>query len=75
MFLIPLSQKVWSNARSDESRLRVLVVVERLLNQSLFQGAAASVSQFIFRWLCHLEDVINPYRRYILLLARVLYFN
>ncbi|KAJ3087848.1 hypothetical protein HK100_008222 [Physocladia obscura] len=56
-----LLRKAWYHTQSDSSRLKVLSVIDRILDRVIMRQED-TVFTTMFKWLKHLEETINPYR-------------
>ncbi|KAI9351430.1 hypothetical protein BDR26DRAFT_891061 [Obelidium mucronatum] len=54
-------RKLWHHTPSDQSRMKILSVIDRLLDRVIMRQEDA-VFTTVFKWLKHLEETINPYR-------------
>ncbi|KAJ3004165.1 UNVERIFIED_CONTAM: hypothetical protein HDU68_005269, partial [Siphonaria sp. JEL0065] len=53
--------KLWHITQSDQSRMKILSVVDRILDRVIMRQEDL-VFTTTFKWLKYLEETINPYR-------------
>ncbi|KAJ3409834.1 hypothetical protein HDV05_004187 [Chytridiales sp. JEL 0842] len=56
-----LLRKAWHLAQSDQVKLKILSVVDRLLDKVIMRQEDP-VFTTTFKWLKHLEETVNPYK-------------
>ncbi|KAJ3160039.1 hypothetical protein HK101_000972 [Irineochytrium annulatum] len=57
-----LLRKIWHQSQSEQVRLKVLSVVDRLLDKVIMRQGDPNFS-ITFKWLKHLEETVSPYKR------------
>ncbi|KAJ3219516.1 hypothetical protein HK099_004675, partial [Clydaea vesicula] len=58
---LPILKRIWSDTRSEEVRLKVLQVVDRLVDRVLMRQGDP-VFETTFQWLRLLEETLDPYK-------------
>ena len=53
---------MWHNSQSEQVKLKILSVVDRLLDKAVIRHGDPNFS-VMFKWLKHLEETISPYKR------------
>ena len=56
-------KKIWYNSLSEAVKMKVLSVLDRLLDPMVMRPGESSFEQ-TYVWLAHLEETLNPYKRY-----------
>ncbi|KXS12894.1 hypothetical protein M427DRAFT_390468 [Gonapodya prolifera JEL478] len=54
-------RRIWHNTRSEQVRIKVLSIADRLLDKVVMRSNDANFTT-IYRWLKHLEETVNPYK-------------
>ncbi|KAI9189819.1 hypothetical protein H9P43_001252 [Blastocladiella emersonii ATCC 22665] len=52
---------IWHNSQSEGVRMKVLALVDRLLDRSIMREGDPNFTT-LYRWLRHLEETVSPYK-------------
>jgi hypothetical protein len=53
---------LWHNSPSETVRLKILTIVERILDRSIMREGDPNFI-ILYKWLGHLEETVSPYKR------------